>query len=296
MHHQHLAAAGARAPQPIEQPFSAPSISRGPFSQRSSKPIRGGGAAVMIDEAERRFWQSLVDGRGRWDNAAQAASVWSGLVSGHWVVADAARSQGLYAAVVRQIRPSERVVAMPERSRDVLEKALRGVAQKTIALDRPQPTTPSAVSQTVRRELGRFGLRSRSELLLLCRGTTGAETPPGLRVATFHSQHGPIAVLVASLAVSRVDAPLSTAEREVTQALIEGRSNKEIAARRGRSPHAVANQVASILAKLKVPSRYALIAGSSKWAPMAAPPACLPELMVRRLASEIRKCYERLTP
>jgi DNA-binding CsgD family transcriptional regulator len=54
--------------------------------------------------------------------------------------------------------------------------------------------------------------------------------------------------------------PLSRAEAEVLELLRAGLSNAEIAARRGRSPRTVANQVASIFVKLEVRGRPELFA------------------------------------
>lgn len=54
-------------------------------------------------------------------------------------------------------------------------------------------------------------------------------------------------------------AKLTPAEREVVALLFEGRSNAEIARARGVSVRTVANQVASVLRKLGVGSRSALI-------------------------------------
>ncbi len=53
---------------------------------------------------------------------------------------------------------------------------------------------------------------------------------------------------------------LTPAEAEVFGAILEGLSNAAIAERRGTSVHTVANQVAALLRKLQVGSRYELIA------------------------------------
>jgi DNA-binding CsgD family transcriptional regulator len=53
---------------------------------------------------------------------------------------------------------------------------------------------------------------------------------------------------------------LTPAEHEVCALLLEGLSNREIAARRGSAPRTVANQLARIFVKLEVGSRAALIA------------------------------------
>jgi DNA-binding NarL/FixJ family response regulator len=58
--------------------------------------------------------------------------------------------------------------------------------------------------------------------------------------------------------------PLSASETHVLQLIIGGRSNAEIAAARSTSVRTVANQVASILKKLGVGSRYELARRSAR--------------------------------
>ncbi|MEZ4372298.1 MAG: LuxR C-terminal-related transcriptional regulator [Polyangiaceae bacterium] len=55
---------------------------------------------------------------------------------------------------------------------------------------------------------------------------------------------------------------LTLAERQITSDMAQGLTNREIAARRGRSLRTVANQVASIFSKTGVASRAELFA---KW-------------------------------
>jgi DNA-binding NarL/FixJ family response regulator len=56
------------------------------------------------------------------------------------------------------------------------------------------------------------------------------------------------------------DAPLSSAELEVARLAVEGLSNAQIAERRATSVRTVANQMASILQKLRLSSRRQLAA------------------------------------
>jgi DNA-binding NarL/FixJ family response regulator len=53
---------------------------------------------------------------------------------------------------------------------------------------------------------------------------------------------------------------LTSAEREVLEAVCAGRSNAAIAATRGTAVRTVANQVASLLRKFRVRSRHELVA------------------------------------
>ena len=56
---------------------------------------------------------------------------------------------------------------------------------------------------------------------------------------------------------------LTLAESNVLQELLEGRTNKEIAAKRSSSVRTVANQVATIFRKLGVSSRSELLTSSA---------------------------------
>jgi DNA-binding CsgD family transcriptional regulator len=84
--------------------------------------------------------------------------------------------------------------------------------------------------------------------------------PPGLEAYTFEVLGDEYAVF--TFAIPEVEPPsgLSAAEREVTRAVVEGQSNKEIAVKRGTSRYTVANQLRSIYAKLGVSNRLELIA------------------------------------
>jgi DNA-binding NarL/FixJ family response regulator len=56
---------------------------------------------------------------------------------------------------------------------------------------------------------------------------------------------------------------LTIAERDVLELLAQGLTNKQIATLRGRSIRTIANQVASLLAKTKAPSRRTLVAAAA---------------------------------
>lgn len=86
------------------------------------------------------------------------------------------------------------------------------------------------------------------------------EAPSGLEA--FRLTDDPqVAVLSWPITQARESwAPLSRAEAEVLELLLTGLSNAEIAERRSRSPRTVANQVASLFAKLEVRGRAELFA------------------------------------
>lgn len=81
--------------------------------------------------------------------------------------------------------------------------------------------------------------------------------PQTLVVERFRVGDGEYAVISFELA-SAAMARLSPAERAVVDALLEGHSNREIAARRGAALRTVANQLASAYRKVGVRSRVEL--------------------------------------
>jgi DNA-binding CsgD family transcriptional regulator len=66
-----------------------------------------------------------------------------------------------------------------------------------------------------------------------------------------------LAILSRDLPQPRSD--ISPAEEDVLACVVKGMSNAKIAKARGTSPRTVANQIASLLRKFKVSSRYELI-------------------------------------
>src|SRR5258706_360202 len=87
-------------------------------------------------------------------------------------------------------------------------------------------------------------------------------TPTGLRYIEFAAAEGEMAIFTYPVAASSEPA-LTTAERAVVAAILEGKSNAQIARERARSVRTIANQVASIFKKLEVGSRAELVATSA---------------------------------
>lgn len=57
---------------------------------------------------------------------------------------------------------------------------------------------------------------------------------------------------------------LSASEQEILRGIALGRTNAEIATRRGTSPRTVANQIAALLKKFGVRSRHELVLATSR--------------------------------
>jgi len=83
--------------------------------------------------------------------------------------------------------------------------------------------------------------------------------PRGLEASTFEVDDDEYAIF--SFPLPRIELPegLSAAEQAVVRAVLDGRSNAEIARARGTSPNTVANQLRSIYSKLRVSGRIELV-------------------------------------
>lgn len=168
--------------------------------------------------------------------------VWNALVGG--VVSLVPRIQGSKRnyLVVENAPARAHFRALSKSELDVVAYASRGLSLKMISygLGLPLPT----VSARLAAAASKIGLATRMELV---------------RVA---------ATLLNDPRAHIEDDELTLAERDVLDLLARGLTNREIAERRGRSVHTIANQVASLLAKTKAPTRRALVAGR---APRAQP-------------------------
>lgn len=162
-----------------------------------------------------------------------ALEMWTALVGGSFgLVEREERGLGRYYAVLGTDH-TRHLRALSALEARVTELSARGLSGKAVAYG--LGLGPSAVSRNLTSAAQKLGVRSRNELVQLasCLLGTGATPPRGA-------------------------AALSNAERDVLELIRLGFSNARIAQERQRSERTVANQVASLLRKLQVPSRRAL--------------------------------------
>ena len=184
--------------------------------------------------------------RARSGRRVDAEPLWPELVAGRWTLVDSfEHAERRYVVVYRNPPDAPRVRLSP-RTREVLERTARGEATKVIAA--ALGVGEAAVSMTLHTAMARLRIASVGDLIRL-----GGDARPD---TVFRDENLWTAALP-SPARLRLDA-LTRSEREVLAELLHGASNGEIAARRNRSRRTVANQVASVLAKLGVDSRRAL--------------------------------------
>jgi len=161
----------------------------------------------------------------------RALDVWPALVTGELGIVVAGTSCYLVVETAPDARAAR---ALSGTERAVVAHAARGLPMKRIAYD--LRIAPSTVSARLASAACKVGARSSFELVRLVALLTRSREPREV-----------------------VDVALTPAERHVLALIKQGLTNEEIASRRSRSMHTVANQVASLLRKTKSPSRRALV-------------------------------------
>jgi len=84
--------------------------------------------------------------------------------------------------------------------------------------------------------------------------------PRDLQALTFRVGEDEFVVLSFPLGPTELPPDLTPVERGVVEAVLQGKTNADIARERGRSPRTIANQVATVFKKLGVRSRRELAA------------------------------------
>jgi DNA-binding NarL/FixJ family response regulator len=167
---------------------------------------------------------------------AEPTRLWSALVAGHWTIRDLGAVDGLQAYTFFEVAPCERcqhcLSPLEER---VLRSYARGGPGKEVAF--ALGLSQSTVSEAMHSAAVKLGLHGRAALIQLAAHLLGTQ-----RVVATHL--------------------LTNAEQDVLRHLAGGDTNAKIAAARGSSTRTVANQVASVLRKLGLPSRTAAAAVS----------------------------------
>lgn len=163
----------------------------------------------------------------------EAADAWTALIQGRWALLERTEADGRRSYLaIDCVQHSSRVLSNTEV--EIVQLAARGLSGKQISY--ALGLSAGTVSSALRSATLKLGCRSPAALIQLVARL--------LRVAP----GGP------------TTAQLTEAEHGVLALLREGLTNAQIARRRSSSPHTVANQVATVLRKLGIPSRRAAAA------------------------------------
>jgi DNA-binding NarL/FixJ family response regulator len=179
--------------------------------------------------------------------------LWPGLLDGWYTIVDRVKcGEELLLVARRNLGTEARGLRVSALERGILEATRAGTLLKVIALE--LGWSQARVSRTLSGRLRKLGLHNMRELTLASVSTHVCTVIGDEPVRGGRRVFGVRGSCVEELVV------LTAAEREVTGLMLRGLSNREIAARRGRSVRTVANQVARILEKMGVPNRRALVA------------------------------------
>jgi DNA-binding NarL/FixJ family response regulator len=157
---------------------------------------------------------------------------WSALISGAWSLVERVDSDGARHYVVIETPRSRRLRSLSPVQMQVVELSARGLTGKAVAY--ALGITGGNVSKSLSEAAYKLGIRNRTELV---------------RLASRLLDAGP---------ARAPHVELTSAEHDVLELVRRGWTNAHIGRIRRRSEHTVANQVASLLRKLGVPSRRAL--------------------------------------
>lgn len=206
---------------------------------------------ASVREALRDAVKAVDRARKRDANDEDELPRWQGLVDGRWSLVDHFEGSGRrYYVAVKNPPNAEPIRKLSERERGVIGYTLRGTSQKIGAY--ALGMAPSNYSRTLRSGMAKLGVRTVPALMELGERLTSGDMEP-------------VDAVDASVTVMAADTPsfpatFTEAERGLAGILLEGPSNQEIAEARGSSIRTVANQLASMYAKIGVTTREELVA------------------------------------
>jgi DNA-binding CsgD family transcriptional regulator len=179
--------------------------------------------------------------------AVDPAPMWRGILDGELQLVDRFASGGTRYLVLRPAPASARATAtLTRRERQVLDEAVRGMDVAEIALH--LGLSPSTVASHRARAFSKLGLAAHDLML-----------GPLARAYRMTVGSGCWGVVVLQPLAERLPDVLTRTERAVATMVVDGHSNAEIAASRGRSVRTIANQVAAVYRKLGVVNRTQLV-------------------------------------
>lgn len=166
----------------------------------------------------------------------EAVAAWQALISGRWALVERGQNDLTRRYAIVPTEGASRLRAWSELETRAVELSARGLVGKMVAY--ALGVDGGTVSKLLASAALKVGVCNRTELVRLTANLLG--TGPRSDVAA-----------------------LTAAERDVLALVRMGWTNADIARTRSRSENTIAKQVASLLQKLRVPSRRALAASTS---------------------------------
>jgi DNA-binding NarL/FixJ family response regulator len=190
-------------------------------------------------------------------------SIWHDLLAGRRkLVVSFANDQSCCLVVSPESAELPARPLLDSRELRILDRVLLGVPQKIIAIE--GDIAASTVAAAVRHCMERLGMAcpsGRIPALIMLMALAGALENQVLsaRMSIFSYQERSYAVLSVPRPHPALLRELSRTEQALVALLLERRSNSEIACIRGTSQRTVANQIGSVLHKLKVAGRNGIV-------------------------------------
>lgn len=214
-----------------------------PAAQEADVRTRLREAVLRMDQARTR--------QGRRD-AEASLSTWTALIEGRWSLVDRFESDGRRFVVAMRNDPEHPDPrGLTQRERQVADCLGRG--QNIQATAYALGLSPSAIIKAADQAQHKLGLDSRPELAAFF-----SPNGPSARIADIGLGSEPLLVACEDVVDLAQLAQLTTAEREVATALLQGATLADIAVKRNTSERTVANQVQAIYRKFGVRSRLEL--------------------------------------
>jgi DNA-binding NarL/FixJ family response regulator len=213
--------------------------------------------AASLDDAEEKPPESQ---RRPTSPGAPEAIFWHGLITGALCLVDVTCNDSACTAIACERNATASKLTSQELL--LLCRAFQGEAQKNLAYEFDvSPATISQLLGTARAKLG-LGDRMASAplpIVFLALRYSGVAELPSSHVGRFQREGCEYLELGWSPLNADALTELSHVERRVALQFAWGASYKQIAEQRGTSKHTIANQIASICAKLRVHGRFELI-------------------------------------
>lgn len=186
--------------------------------------------------------------------------IWNKLLSAELRFRNAVWNDGRCIVVFRRNQAPARQFGLTNRERTVLVRTLQGERQKLIAAE--AKIAASTVANSLKSARIKLGFEDRLDAaplatLIVANGTDDASIYPQRNIFSVNRGEWYVA---SSPRPDWSDFPeITRSERLIAHAIIEGRTNTEIAIARETSVHTVENQVASLFRKVNASGRFDLI-------------------------------------
>lgn len=174
--------------------------------------------------------------------SVEAVEAWRALIAGRWMLVERDLDRPVRCYVVVEAPMPNRLLAWSKLETHAVELSARGLSGKMVAYALGVST--ARVSKLLSSAAVKLGVSSRTEVVRLAARLLNIG-PKGDDGST----------------------ALTSSEREILALIRLGLTNVAIARERNRSEHTVANQVVSLMQKLRLPSRRALAAADFEGSP-----------------------------